>query len=150
MKFHVHPSLLSPVFSHRSRGLSHKYRLLALVPGVALGIAGCSSAPPSLDFGGDGGGVGVTGGSSGSASSSGSSSGAGGSSGSCVACLTDHDCNGGVCAQFGGDTYCAQTCPTGNECATGDACTTLSTAEGAQVNACVPRGGACGASTPPT
>jgi hypothetical protein len=94
---------------------------------------------------------GGTGGVKGQGASSGgsTSSSGGGSAGSCVACLVDSDCNGGVCAQFGGDTYCAATCSGEATCAAGEACTTLSTAEGNQVNACVPRGGVCGAGGSP-
>src|ERR1700689_2015592 len=62
----------------------------------------------------------------------------------CVVCLSDQNCTGGVCAQFGGDTYCATKCSGEVACGADETCTTLSTAEGAQVNACIPTGGVCG------
>jgi hypothetical protein len=65
----------------------------------------------------------------------------------CAPCVLDKDCPGGaVCAQFGGDTYCAATCAAAAACEADHACVTLSTASGDQVNACVPRGDACGPS----
>ncbi|MDB4937568.1 MAG: hypothetical protein JWP87_4540 [Labilithrix sp.] len=66
----------------------------------------------------------------------------------CPPCVTDQDCNGGVCAQLGSDSFCAPTCPAGNECATDRACTSVSTVTGDQVDACVARAGEC-AATPP-
>jgi hypothetical protein len=64
--------------------------------------------------------------------------------GACPPCVTDQDCNGGVCAQLGSDSYCAATCPNGNECTADRACTPVSTVSGQQASACVPRGGVCG------
>jgi hypothetical protein len=75
----------------------------------------------------------------------------------CVACVSDKDCSGGVCAQLGGDTYCAPACPTGNECTSDRSCAPVSTASGDQRSVCVPRGDVCGppsdapdGATPPT
>jgi hypothetical protein len=59
----------------------------------------------------------------------------------CPPCVTDKDCNGGVCAQLGSDSYCAPACPNGNECATDRACTPVSSVSGSKTNVCVPRGG---------
>ena len=65
----------------------------------------------------------------------------------CLACVTDKHCNGAVCAQFGGDTYCAPACPTGNECASDRQCAPVNTVSGDQVSVCVPRGDVCGPAT---
>jgi hypothetical protein len=73
---------------------------------------------------------------------------AGGSTAECPACVTDQDCNGGVCAQVGGDSYCAPACPNGNECAAERACVPVSTFAGAQASVCLPRGDVCGAPPP--
>ncbi len=65
----------------------------------------------------------------------------------CQACTADPDCGAGAaCAQLGGRTFCAPLCPTGNECAGGSTCTTLSSVSVDEVTACVPQG-SCGAST---
>ena len=48
----------------------------------------------------------------------------------CPPCVTDDDCGGGVCAQVGGDSYCAPTCPSGNECTEDRACSTVTTVNG--------------------
>ena len=68
----------------------------------------------------------------------------------CTLCVTDKDCNGGVCAQFGSDIYCAPACPKGTECSSDRACTTVSSATGEQVDVCVPRGDVCGVAPGPT
>ncbi len=67
----------------------------------------------------------------------------------CPPCVIDTDCaNGGVCAQLGGDSYCAMPCPNGNECTGDDECTTVSTVSGDQSDVCVdPNSTTCG---PPT
>ena len=68
----------------------------------------------------------------------------------CPPCVTSSDCsNGGVCSQFGGDTYCAKACPTGNECDSTHTCTTVTTANGDEANVCVPNGNACGVAPQP-
>lgn len=67
----------------------------------------------------------------------------------CPACVQDTDCNGGVCAQLGGDSFCTPTCPSGNECAADRACTPVTTVSGAQASACVSRGNVCGVPSEP-
>ena len=66
----------------------------------------------------------------------------------CPACVTDEDCSGGLCAQVGGDSYCALTCPNGDECAPERACVPVSTVTGAQASVCLPRGDVCGVVAP--
>lgn len=66
----------------------------------------------------------------------------------CVVCLVDPNCNGSVCAQFGGDTYCAVPCPGGSACGAGSVCTAVTTVSGDPTNVCVPD--ACGGSVPVT
>lgn len=64
----------------------------------------------------------------------------------CPPCVTDADCKGGaVCAQFGGDIYCAPPCPKGDECASDRACASVTSYAGDQIDVCVPRGDVCGA-----
>lgn len=65
--------------------------------------------------------------------------------GSCTACVGDTDCSGQVCAQFGGDTYCATPCPNAT-CGAGATCTAVTTSSGDPTNVCVPD--ACRGSTP--
>ena len=63
----------------------------------------------------------------------------------CPACTTDADCaTGSACTQFGGDAFCAPTCPNGNECASDRSCNPATTVSGQQVSACLPRGDVCG------
>ncbi len=66
-------------------------------------------------------------------------------SGTCPPCVTDQDCNGGVCAQLGSDSYCAPTCPNGNECTADRVCSPVSSITGDQVSACVAKTGDCAA-----
>jgi hypothetical protein len=98
---------------------------------TAIGIAACSG-PATLEpnaFGGP---------------NNASSSGGGGPGGpACTPCLTDQDCNGGYCAQIGGDTFCAPGCPSGNECSSSTSCTSVNTAAGQTVSACVPNSDVC-------
>lgn len=69
--------------------------------------------------------------------------------GACTACIIDTDCTGGaVCAQFGGDSYCAMPCPNGNECPSTALCTAVTTVAGDSASVCVPNDGTCGG--PPT
>jgi hypothetical protein len=63
-------------------------------------------------------------------------------SASCPPCVTSGDCGGGVCAQLGGDTYCAPACSAG-ACSADRQCATVSDVSGNQVSVCVPRGGVC-------
>ena len=108
--------------------------------GALLIAAGCANADSTTA--GDGGGL---------ESPAPGQDGGSNAGGVCQSCVTDNDCaGGGVCAQFGSDTYCAKLCPTGAECVADHACVTLSTASGEQVNACIPRGDVCGASSGPT
>ncbi|HEY8087369.1 MAG TPA: hypothetical protein VIF09_05980, partial [Polyangiaceae bacterium] len=120
--------------------MSYIPRILTVLSlGVAAAGVACSGTANTDEASfGDGG----SGGLNGQSSSGGAKE--GGAGASCVACLTDKDCGGGVCAQFGGDSYCASTCTGGTACPSSDACTVLSSANGTQVSACVPRGGACG------
>ncbi|MEO7110989.1 MAG: hypothetical protein ABI183_11175 [Polyangiaceae bacterium] len=62
----------------------------------------------------------------------------------CPVCVTDQDCNGGSCAQFGSDIFCAPTCPNGNECASDRTCQVETSATGEQVSVCTPNDNACG------
>lgn len=79
-------------------------------------------------------------------SSSASTQGAGGAQGDCVACIQDSSCDhGGICAQFGGDAYCAADCTQGGQaaCASGHVCTMVMSAEGHQVPVCLPQNAVC-------
>ncbi len=70
----------------------------------------------------------------------------------CPPCVTDSDCSSGsICSQIGGDSYCAKSCPSGNECDSTHTCQTVSAVDGTEANVCVPNGNACGAAPqPPT
>ena len=61
----------------------------------------------------------------------------------CPPCVTDADCNGGVCAQLGGDSYCAPACGSGGSCSSDRLCTAVADVSGAQVSVCAPKGGVC-------
>jgi hypothetical protein len=66
-------------------------------------------------------------------------------SGACTTCAGGSDCQGGeACAQFGGDSFCVPSCANGACGGQGDLCVLLSTAEGAQVDVCVPTLPVCG------
>lgn len=93
------------------------------VVAVALGCIGIGCAQTS--FGDD--------------TSSNTSTSADGSAGAaCQPCVIDSDCNGGgVCAQLGGDSYCAKTCASSSACASGDTCTSATSISGDQVSVCV-------------
>ncbi len=76
---------------------------------------------------------------------------ASGSTSSCQECTTSASCTGGgTCAQFQGDTFCAQPCPNGDECGRDTTCTSETTFAGDQVSVCVPNNDLCGASPPPS
>ena len=63
----------------------------------------------------------------------------------CTVCSSDSDCNGESCVTLPSGSYCAPMCNTSNDCSSDTSCTPVnSVATGAQVGACVPRGGACG------
>ena len=65
--------------------------------------------------------------------------------GECQACTMSADCtSGATCAQFQGDTFCAQACPNGDECGSSTTCTPETTFAGDQVSVCVPNDNACG------
>jgi calcineurin-like phosphoesterase family protein len=67
----------------------------------------------------------------------------------CSSCLTDSDCpGGGVCAQYGGDSYCADPCASGS-CLDTSSCMTLSTSRGEQARVCIPLVDPCGAPAQP-
>lgn len=82
------------------------------------------------------------------------------SNAACQLCVTDTDCDGGVCAQLGGDSYCVTPCDAdGGEGAAcrraDDTCSAVTTVDGMQATVCVPAPSspsACGAgaTTPPT
>ncbi len=103
---------------------------------VALVGAGCATS--AVGFGpqpSDGGGGGTI---------------ASGSSAACTPCTTDKDCtSGATCAQFQGDTFCAQPCPNGDECGTTDACSLETSFAGDQVSVCVPTIALCGTGVGP-
>lgn len=64
---------------------------------------------------------------------------AGGGGGKCESCVADKDCNGGVCAQIGGDAFCVAPCSAGKACsASGSTCASVVSAAGAHVSACIP------------
>ncbi|HEY3817212.1 MAG TPA: metallophosphoesterase [Polyangiaceae bacterium] len=63
----------------------------------------------------------------------------------CTVCSSDGDCNGESCVTLPSGSYCAPLCNTSNDCSSDTSCAPVnSVATGAQVGACVPRGGACG------
>ena len=62
----------------------------------------------------------------------------------CPVCVTDQDCNGGVCAQFGSDIFCAPSCANGASCSADRTCDVETSATGDQVSVCVPNGNVCG------
>jgi hypothetical protein len=106
--------------------------LCVLVAPLVLPVLGCSKAGGSDDFtdGGDD-----------------SSAETGPGSSACPPCVSTSDCSGGVCAQFGGDIYCAPSCNQPSDCTPDRACTAVTDFSGAQVSVCVPIGDVCG-STP--
>ncbi len=83
---------------------------------------------------------------SGAASATGSSASTGSGATACPPCVSDQDCaSGSRCGQLAGDTYCAPVCSDAAPCAADRACTSVATAEGMQVDLCVPRTNQCGA-----
>lgn len=75
--------------------------------------------------------------------------------GGCVPCVSTTDCNGGVCAQIGGDSFCVSACTDVGKACSGGTCSAVVSAEGQQKSACVPpnacgSGAAVDAGTPPT
>jgi hypothetical protein len=66
----------------------------------------------------------------------------------CPPCVSDTDCNGGVCAQIGGDSYCTPTCPNGTECSADRACVSAMTSSGQSASVCALKtGGMCAVSS---
>ena len=60
------------------------------------------------------------------------------SGGSCAPCVIDSDCpSGSVCAQLGGDSYCAATCAQQSDCQDGETCMSVVTISGDQAQTCV-------------
>jgi hypothetical protein len=55
----------------------------------------------------------------------------------CVPCVIDTDCNAGACARLGVATYCAKTCTTTAECASGETCGYQLDVTGDAVSICV-------------
>jgi len=100
------------------------WTVAAVAGGAALGFA-CGGSNGASFGNGDDAGANVDGGAA------------------CPPCVTDSDCSGGgVCAQLGGDSYCAPACPNGNECSSDRQCTPVTSVSGQQVSVCVPRSGA--------
>jgi hypothetical protein len=63
----------------------------------------------------------------------------------CTVCTTDSDCNGQSCVTLTSGSYCAPTCNTSSDCSSDTSCTPVNSATtGAQVGACIQRGGVCG------
>ncbi len=94
---------------------------------------GCSSTTPA-GFGSDG----NTNGQSGNGST-------GVDPSKCPLCVSDQDCNGGICAQFGSDIFCTPSCANGGSCSSDRTCEMETSASGDQVSVCVPNDDACGA-----
>ncbi len=69
-----------------------------------------------------------------------------GAAGSCTPCTSDRDCNGALCAELGGASYCTAACPNGDECTSDTSCEPAVTVSGSQEQVCVPRG-ACASGT---
>src|SRR5208337_1421295 len=64
----------------------------------------------------------------------------------CALCVTGADCGAGtLCAQFGGDAYCAADCGGGQGCDAQHACTSVATIDGEPASVCVPVTDPCGA-----
>ena len=103
--------------------------------GWSVGCGGSTNDAAFADGGGPG-------------SGDGGGLGDGPSASACPPCTTDKSCNGGVCAQFQGDTFCAPACPSGS-CASGRTCVPETTAAGNQVSVCVPNGNVCGQNVGP-
>jgi len=122
-----------------------------LVVATGLGFAtswtvGCSGASSNGEWGG---GTSPTGSTNPDSGGSSIPPGSGVGTAACTACTTNSDCSGGaVCAQFQGDTFCALSCPNGDECGSSTTCTQETSYAGDQVSVCVPNDSACGASTP--
>jgi hypothetical protein len=63
----------------------------------------------------------------------------------CTPCQSDGDCGGTSCVAVPGGSFCAPTCDTSADCPSDTTCAPVNSATtGAQLGACVPRGGECG------
>jgi hypothetical protein len=63
----------------------------------------------------------------------------------CTPCTSDGDCNGESCVTLPSGSYCAPMCNTSTDCSNDTTCTPVNSATtGAQLGACIPRGGVCG------
>ncbi|HZS35468.1 MAG TPA: metallophosphoesterase [Polyangia bacterium] len=63
----------------------------------------------------------------------------------CRQCVSSRDCGANAaCVQYGGDDYCGADCVSNAGCASGESCVASVTAEGAEVQVCVPASGTCG------
>ena len=110
-----------------SRAIFITIAVLTCVGGLSATFFGC--AQTSTGFGsGDGGG--------------GTSTGT--NPAECPICVTDQDCNGGICAQFGSDIFCAPSCANGASCSSDRTCSLETSATGEQVSVCTPNDNACG------
>ncbi len=68
----------------------------------------------------------------------------------CKLCVSDSDCHGNECAQFGGDSFCAPLCTgPGRTCAPGRDCASVNTVHGVAEDVCVPAGDLCGTPVTP-
>lgn len=97
-----------------------------LIPGAIAAISAACSAGPAVDTG------------------LGADSGV--APGMCTPCVIDGDCKGSVCAQFGGDSFCAVACPGGSGCGDRTTCSAETTIAGDPAKVCVPDNDACGKS----
>ncbi len=121
------------------QGLRHRHAFFgAFAVGFGVAIAACSAGAPQN---------GATGGGD---PTPGPTLPDGGDTPGCKSCLQDTDCDtGSVCAQFGGDSFCAQSCSTGSACSAETSCTSVSSADGTSTKACIPRADLCGAAVGP-
>jgi hypothetical protein len=131
--------------THAALRLHGAFFVGAFLAGLGASVAACSAAGNSADGTGD-----LQGSPSPSGATLPTPSSTGPGSAQCQNCVQDSDCaSGSVCAQFGGDSFCAKSCPTGDECSADTACTSVSASDGTQASACIPRSDACGSSVGP-
>jgi hypothetical protein len=62
----------------------------------------------------------------------------------CAPCQSSSTCGDDVCAQVGGDTYCLQACPNGDECPSGSVCEAVTTSAGQSESVCLAQTDICG------
>jgi hypothetical protein len=117
----------------------------AFFVGFAVAVAACSASAPQ-DATVDGQGGPQPGSTATTSANGGDPAGA-----ACKSCIQRSECDtGSVCAQFAGDSFCAKACPTGSECSADTSCTSVSGADGNQVEACIPRSDVCGSPVGPS